>query len=359
MQIVILAFTVLALMEVWGLGAFGWLASDFGRALGGRILTIVLIVVLALVFWEIVSAFIERFLRQRSSSDGTSSARLLTLLPLIRNVVRLALAVLVTLIVLSELGIDIGPLLAGAGVVGLAIGFGAQTLVKDVITGVFILVEDAMSVGDWVDVGGVSGGVESMTIRSVKLRDLNGVVHVIPFGEIAKVTNMNREFGYALMDIGVAYREDVDEVSEVLKTIGEEIKEDETFGPLIEGDLEVFGLQNLGDSAVEIRVRLKTKPLRQWGVRREFLRRTKKRFDELGIEIPFPHQTLYFGEDKKGGAPPAHVRVEQAVQKGGKGQGGKKRSGGSSEKTQRDEPKEEEEPLEQDPDENPKPGDLM
>jgi len=356
-QILMIVLVVLALMEVWGLNAFGWLASDFGRALGGRIATIVLIVVLALVFWEVVSALIERFLRQRSTADGASSARLLTLLPLIRNVVRVALAVLVTLIILSELSIDIGPLLAGAGVVGLAIGFGAQALVKDVITGVFILLEDAMSVGDWVEVGGISGGVESMSIRSVRLRDLNGIVHVIPFGEIAKVTNMNREFGYALMDIGVAYREDVDEVSEVLKTIGEEIKEDETFGPLIEGDLEVFGLQNLGDSAVEIRVRLKTKPLRQWGVRREFLRRTKKRFDELGIEIPYPHQTIYFGEDKQGAAPPAHVRIEQAAEEARR----KKQAASSGKKSKKSgkatEKEDTGEAREQEPDEIPKPGD--
>jgi small conductance mechanosensitive channel len=356
-QIVIFGFGALALLQVWGLNIFGWLASDFGRALGGRIVTIVLIVVLALAFWEVVSALIERFLRQRSTDEGKSSARLLTLLPLIRNVVRVALAVLVALIVLSEIGIDIGPLLAGAGVVGLAIGFGAQALVKDVITGVFILLEDAMSVGDWVEVGGVTGGVESMSIRSVRLRDLNGVVHVVPFGDIAKVTNMNREFGYALMDIGVAYRENVDDVIEVLKEIGADIREDETFGPLILEDMEVFGLNNLGDSAVEIRVRLKTKPLRQWGVRREFLRRTKKRFDELGIEIPFPHQTLYFGVDKEGKAPPARVRLEEAAEKA-EAEDRKRKARKRSKAPEGREEEAAKTPAEEEPDENPKPGDI-
>jgi small conductance mechanosensitive channel len=242
--------------------------------------------------------------------------------------------------------------------VGLAIGFGAQALVKDVITGVFILLEDAIAVGDWVEVGGVMGGVESMSIRSVKLRDLNGVVHVVPFGDIASVTNMNREFGYALMDIGVAYREDVDEVIEVLKEIGAEIREDETVGPQILEDMEVFGLNNLLDSAVEIRVRMKTKPLRQWSVRREFLRRTKKRFDELGIEIPYPHQTLYFGVDKEGNAPAAHVRFEESAEKAEAEDRKRKKRKKAAQKEKVEDTESSDYAPEEESDEEPKPGDI-
>ena len=301
---------VLPILQAWGLDVFGWLASDTGRGFTGRIASIVFTLTIALVVWETVSMLIERFLKNKGGE--ADSQRLLTLLPLIRNFVRIALAVFATLIVLSELGIDIAPLLAGAGVVGLAIGFGAQTLVKDVITGIFMLVEDSIAVGDWVRIADQLGRIESMSIRTVRIRDIDGQVHSIPFGEITMVTNLNREFGIALMDIGVAYREDYDEVVKVLERVGQELYEDPAWNGDILSPLEVQGLQNLGDSAVEIRVRYRTKPVTQWKIRREFLRRVKKAFDAEGIEIPFPHQTIYFGEDKKGKAPPLHLRTAAA-----------------------------------------------
>ena len=197
---------------------------------------------------------------------------------------------------LSELGLDIAPLLAGAGIAGLAIGFGAQSLVKDVITGVFILLEDSITVGDVVNVGGHSGVVEGMTVRTVRLRDLSGNVHVVPFGEVQTVLNMTKDFAYALIEAGVAYKEDVDEVIGVLKEIGDEMCEDEEFGPMIMAPLEVMGLDSFGDSSVNIRVRMKTRPIKQWSVRREYHRRMKRVFDERGIEIPFPHRTVLFPE---------------------------------------------------------------
>lgn len=304
---VIYLLAVLPILQAWGFDVFGWLASDTGRGFTGRIASIVFTLTVALVVWETISMLIERFLKNKGSE--ADSQRLLTLLPLIRNFVRIALAVFATLIVLSELGIDIAPLLAGAGVVGLAIGFGAQTLVKDVITGIFMLVEDSIAVGDWVRISDQLGRIESMSIRTVRIRDIDGQVHTIPFGEITMVTNMNREFGIALMDIGVAYREDYDEVVKVLERVGQELYEDPDWNGDILSPLEVQGLQNLGDSAVEIRVRYRTKPVTQWKIRREFLRRVKKAFDVEGIEIPFPHQTIYFGEDKKGNAPPLHLRT--------------------------------------------------
>lgn len=304
---VIYLLAVLPILQAWGFDVFGWLASDTGRGFTGRIASIVFTLTVALVVWETISMLIERFLKNKGSE--ADSQRLLTLLPLIRNFVRIALAVFATLIVLSELGIDIAPLLAGAGVVGLAIGFGAQTLVKDVITGIFMLVEDSIAVGDWVRISDQLGRIESMSIRTVRIRDIDGQVHTIPFGEITMVTNLNREFGIALMDIGVAYREDYDEVVKVLERVGQELYEDPDWNGDILSPLEVQGLQNLGDSAVEIRVRYRTKPVTQWKIRREFLRRVKKAFDAEGIEIPFPHQTIYFGEDKKGNAPPLHLRT--------------------------------------------------
>jgi small conductance mechanosensitive channel len=216
--------------------------------------------------------------------------------------------------ILSELGLNIAPLLAGAGVVGLAIGFGAQKLVQDVINGAFILFQDLMSVGDVVRLGERAGVVEALSIRTVRLRDLAGVVHTIPFNSIEAVSNLTREFSFHVFDIGIAYREDVDEVIEIIKAVGEELQSDAEIGPLVLEPLEVFGLDQFGDSAIVIKGRIKTKPIKQWQVGRAFNRLIKRRFDENNIEIPFPHQTLYFGQDKDGSAPPAFLRLEQMLE---------------------------------------------
>ncbi|WP_425450495.1 mechanosensitive ion channel domain-containing protein [Virgifigura deserti] len=312
LEVVIYIVAALALLEVWGLEVFDWFRSEVGRRIFGSVLAIFLILAVAVALSELVGMLIERYL-QRMDGNGmvlARSARVRTLLPLLRNAFRVTLAIVVGLIVLAELGINIGPLLAAAGVAGLAIGFGAQTLVQDIITGVFILAEDSISIGDVVDLGGHSGVVEAMTIRTIRLRDLSGTVHTIPFSSVSTVQNLTKEFSYAVFTIGVAYREDVDEVIEVLKGIGAELQADEQFGPEIIGEMEVFGLDSFGDSAVNIKGRIMTRPLKQWMVAREFNRRVKRAFDEKGIEIPFPHQTLYFGEDKTGNAPPVHVRME-------------------------------------------------
>ena len=224
------------------------------------------------------------------------------------------LTLVATLMVLSELGINIAPLLAGAGVVGLAIGFGAQRLVQDVINGVFILFQDLMSVGDVVKLGDKAGVVEALSIRTVRLRDLAGVVHTIPFSAIEGVSNLTREFSFHVFDIGIAYREDVDDVVALLQQIGEELHADPETGPLILEPLELFGLDAFGDSAIVVKGRIKTRPIKQWQVGRAFNRRMKIRFDEHGIEIPFPHRTLYFGQDRDGSAPPAFVRLEPMLQ---------------------------------------------
>ena len=309
---IVVLVAALVVLDAWGLGPFDWLASESGRVLVGRLVTVVFVAGGALVAWELLSTLVERYLEERDAQGELveRGARVRTFLPLVRNVVRIVLLVLVVLVVLSEIGIDIGPLLAGAGIVGLAVSFGAQSLVKDVITGFFILLEDAISVGDVVDLGGRSGIVESMTIRSVRLRDLGGNVHTVPFGEVAAVLNMTKDFSYALMEVGIAYREDVDEVVEVLREIGDGMQADEEFGPLILEPLQVLGLDSFGASSVNIRIRLKTLPIQQWAVRREFQRRMKRVFDERGIEIPFPHQTVYFGVDKSGQAPAARFALE-------------------------------------------------
>ncbi|MBO42710.1 MAG: Mechanosensitive ion channel protein [Rhodospirillaceae bacterium] len=309
---VILTFVVFALFEVWGVELISWLFSASGKVLLSKVTTIGLIIVLALILWELACALVERYLNARDAEGNTlqRSQRARTLLPLFRNFLMLVLVVIVVLTVLSEVGINIAPLLAGAGVVGLAIGFGAQTLVKDIITGMFILIEDTISVGDVVELGSHMGLVEAMSIRSIQLRDAAGEVHRVPFSEVSSVINKTKEFSRALLDIGVSYREDVDEVIEVIRDIGMQLREDEIFAKELLDDIEVQGLQRFDDSAVIIRARFKTKPRRQWIITREFNRRLKNRFDELGIEIPYPARTLYFGEDKNGDAKPLRVAQE-------------------------------------------------
>ncbi|MCU0894855.1 MAG: mechanosensitive ion channel, partial [Rhodospirillales bacterium] len=199
---------------------------------------------------------------------------------------------MVALVALAEVGVNIGPLLAGAGIVGLAVGFGAQTLVKDIITGAFLLIEDALAVGDVVTVTGIGGVVEDLSIRSIRLRDMSGNLHTIPFSSVDTVTNMTKDFSYYLLDIAVAYREDTDEVSKVCGEIVDEMRLDPELGAFILEPLEMLGIERFAESAVILRARIKTTPIKQWLVGREFNRRMKKRFDALGIEMPFPHRTI-------------------------------------------------------------------
>ena len=305
----------IALLQAWGLDAFGWLSSEPTRVLGGTLFRVLLILGASIATWEVSNGFIQSYLEAKDGSGEVKvrSARIRTLMTVARNALLAGLSVVATLLILSELGINIAPLLAGAGVVGLAVGFGAQTLVKDIITGVFILFQDLIAVGEVVKVGDAAGLVEAVSIRNVRLRDLSGTVHTIPFSAITTISNLTKDFSYYVFDIGVAYREDLDEVMEVLRQIGTDLRSDPEFAPLILAPLEVLGVDQFADSAVIIKARIKTLPIQQWSVGREFNRRMKRRFDELGIEIPFPHQTVYFGTDKAGGAAPARVMLGPAL----------------------------------------------
>jgi moderate conductance mechanosensitive channel len=222
-----------------------------------------------------------------------------TLVGLLRSVGRVFIAIIFLFMALSALGVELGPLLAGAGVVGLAVSFGAQSLVKDVISGLFILIENQFGVGDVIRIEGVSGAVERMTLRVVMLRDVHGVVHIVPNGQITKVSNLTRTWSRVVLDVGVAYREDPDRVMAVLRELGQELWDDPLWRPLLVEPLEVPGIESFGDSAVVVRMWAKTLPLKQWDVARELRRRIKHRFDREGIEIPFPHQTFYWGEGQQ------------------------------------------------------------
>ncbi|WP_291721089.1 mechanosensitive ion channel family protein [Magnetospirillum sp. 64-120] len=282
----------------WGGGAFDFLSQGIGQRVIGSLISIGAALLFTQIIWRLVSGAIRRYL-ERTDADGNTierSRRVRTLLPLLRLVVRVVLTAMVVLIVLSELGVNIAPLLAGAGVVGIAVGFGAQKLVQDVITGIFILIEDTISLGDVVRIGSLSGVVEGMSIRALKLRDASGNLHSIPFSSVDSITNMSKDFAFAVFDVGVAYAEDVDRVIGVLEDLGAQMRADPLWADKISEPLEILGLDRFEASSVVIKARFKTKPLQQWSVMREFNKRMKKRFDADGIEIPFPQMTLWFGD---------------------------------------------------------------
>jgi small conductance mechanosensitive channel len=265
---------------------------------------------MSVIAWEITSNLVEHYLTgsDRYGTRIERSARVRTLLPLLRNAVMVVLITVVSLVVLSEIGVNIAPLLAGAGVIGLAIGFGSQTLVKDVITGLFILFEDTISVGDVVDVGGGhSGLVEAITIRTIKLRDQAGGVHSIPFSQVNSVLNLTKDFSYYVMDIRISYDDDTDRVIGVLKELGSELQQTPQFGRLILEPIEILGVDAFMENAVIVKARIKTRPIQQWTVGREFNRRMKRRFDELGIVMPLPQRTIHVRGD---GAAPAMIESQ-------------------------------------------------
>jgi small-conductance mechanosensitive channel len=247
-------------------------------------------------------------------SVATSRER--TLLTLLRNAATIALVIITLMFVLAEIGLDIAPLLASAGVLGLAIGFGAQKMVQDIITGIFIQFENAMNVGDVVTVGGVTGTVERLTIRSVSLRDLHGVFHIIPFSSVDMVSNYVKDYGYFVCDMGVAYREDVEEAKQAMLDAFAELKGDPEQASGILDELEWFGVNSFGDSAVMLRARIKCVPGRQWGIGRAYNGVLKTVFDARNIEIPFPHQTIYFGETKDGRTQSVKVDVDAPNERG-------------------------------------------
>jgi len=272
--------------------------------------SILLIVVLALVVRSIAHRMIRSFREyvQRRADDAGRGQRIETLGRTFRYITTVVIAIVAGSLILGELGISVAPILAAAGVAGIAVGFAAQSLIKDYFNGFFLLLEDQIRQGEVVSIAGIGGLVESITLRYVRLRDFDGHVHFVPNGEIKAVTNRTRDFARAVIRVGVAYREDVDEALAVMQQVGRAMREDPVFGPNLAEDIEIIGVDEWGDSAVNLVCRLKIEPpIQQWTMRREFLKRLKKAYDERGIEIPFPHLTLYPGQLKDGSAPPLHL----------------------------------------------------
>ncbi len=275
-----------------------WLGNFEHFTLLVRICAIVVFTLILILFYNWL---IERFQNAlaRGIKKEETSKRVITLSRILKSG-GFALIIFVSfLVILSELKIDIKPVLTAAGIGGIAIGFGAQSLIKDLISGFFLILENQIRVGDVVKVGNLSGVVEDIRIRVLLLRDLSGNLHIIPHGNISEVTNMTHSFSYYLFDYGIAYKEDIEKVIEVIKQVAEELSQDPNYKDDILEPVEILGLERFEDSAVVIRGRIKTKPIRQWRVGRELNLRVKKRFDELGIEIPFPHRTVYLIETTK------------------------------------------------------------
>jgi len=268
-----------------------------------RILLIMIIAWVALFAARVAMRRLEAALIDRGEKEGDipseAEKRAETLARLLRQGIVILIWLMAALVVLRELGVEIGPILASAGVAGLAIGFGAQNLVRDVISGFFMILENQVRVGDVAVVNGTGGLVERVNFRTIVLRDLSGIVHVFPNGTITTLANLTREWSAYVFDIGVAYKEDVDRVMEIMREVGRELRADEKFGHNMVADVEVFGVDAFADSAVVIKGRLRTKPIKQWDVGREYRRRLKHAFDAQGIEIPFPHRSIYFGEASK------------------------------------------------------------
>lgn len=245
---------------------------------------------------------LSAYMRSRASDDQEELKRIETLSRVSHYIATVLIFIITGMLVLSEVGISIAPILATAGVLGIAVGFGAQSLIKDYFNGFFLLLENQIRQGDVVEAGGKGGLVEEVTLRYVKMRDYDGNVHFIPNGMITTVTNMSRGFAYAVIDVGVAYREDLNQVMDLMRQVGAEMGIDPAIGSKILEPIEMAGVDKWGESAVIIRCRFKVLPLEQWGVRREFLLRLKQTFDLHDIEIPYPHLTIYPGRAKDGSA---------------------------------------------------------
>ena len=261
------------------------------------VLTVVSLHALKLVLKRSRTVILTQLQKSNAEVDVLElEKRVDTLLGVTRSASHVAIWIVVGMIVLRRIGIDIAPLLAGAGIAGLAIGFGAQELVRDIISGFFILLENQIRTGDVAVINGTGGLVERISLRTTLLRDQTGTVHVIQNGKINSLANMTKDWSGAVFNIGVAYKEDTDRVVEVMKQVAAELHADPAFAPKINEPLEVMGVDDFGDSQVTIRARFKTKPIQQWGVAREYRRRLKKAFERENIEIPFPHRTIYWGE---------------------------------------------------------------
>lgn len=276
-----------------------WLLSELP---GIVILILVVIISLRLIRFllnRVKKGLINRAVKDTSLDEVELEKRIKTLIGIVHGLLKVVIWSIFIMILLKKFNIDIGPILASAGIIGLAIGFGAQELVRDFISGFFLLLENQVRTGDVAIINGTGGLVESIALRTITLRDFSGVVHIFQNGKISSLSNMTKEWSAMVFDIGVAYKEDTEKVMNIMKKVGDELQKDPDFEEHIIEPIEVFGLDDFGDSAIVIKARIKTRPIKQWAIGREYRKRLKKAFDEQNIEIPFPHTTVYWGEEIK------------------------------------------------------------
>jgi small-conductance mechanosensitive channel len=304
LRAVLIAGAALLLAHAWGIDLVEMSGRDtlLTRLLRGALSSVVILLVADLI-WQVVKSLIDRRLSRAEalSPPGTEAAvrqaRLRTLLPIFRNVIFVVLAVVAVMMALSALGVEIGPLIAGAGIVGVAVGFGSQTLVKDVISGIFYLLDDAFRVGEYITSGSYKGTVESFGFRSVKLRHHRGPIYTVPFGVLGAVQNMSRDWVIDKLTVGVAYDSDFDKAKKLIKQIGRDLAEDPEFAPHIIEPLKMQGVEQFGDYGIQIRLKMTTKPGEQFVIRRRALALIKKAFDENGIRFAVPTVQVAGNED--------------------------------------------------------------
>ena len=313
-QTIVLLAALVVLLELMGVAVAGWVAGTMlGQRLVSSIGTIAVTLVLALVVWEGVNASLQRQVaRLTRDQHAARAARLRTLLPLLRAALISAIGAIAGLTVLSQIGINIAPLLAGAGIIGVAIGFGSQKLVQDLITGIFLLLENAMQVGDWVTVSGLSGSVENLSVRTIRLRAGDGSVHIIPFSAVTSVTNTNRGLGNAAMSVTVSFAEDTDRVGAELKAIAAGMRREQPYAAMMLSELQFWGVDKVDGAAVTLTGQIPCTDTGRWPVQREFNRRIKRRFQELGITLYNPSQSLLIAPAAGPGASEATVPADAA-----------------------------------------------
>jgi small conductance mechanosensitive channel len=284
---------VLAILRVWGLDISSLMQGPVGAVLA-ILARVALILAVSLAAVEISQLGIVSLFNGIAARAETlrRASQLRTLAPVVAGVASTSLVVVAAMMALSTIGVEIGPLIAGAGIVGLAVGFGAQTLVKDFLTGIFLIIEDTVSVGDIVRVGDSGGLVEDMSLRTIKLRDFDGTLHVFPYSEAQVIHNLTKNFSYYVFDLSISYSSNIVKALDLMKATGEALRKEPEFAPMILEPIEVVGVDQLGDSGVVLKARIKTLPVKQWTVGREYLKRIKLAFDGAGIEIPFPHLKL-------------------------------------------------------------------
>ena len=280
---------IVVLLQLWGAPAFAWfVAGGIGSHLISALATVTAAVIIAIAIWEVSHALLERQLTRAGSGGQSRSVRLLTLMPILRAALLVTIVAIVGLTTLSEIGVNIAPLLAGAGIAGIAIGFGAQHLVQDVITGIFVLFENAVQIGDNVTAAGLSGSVEQLSVRTIRLRAGDGTVHIIPFSSVTTISNTNRGIGNAAVSVTVPFHEDIDRLTAALYEIGAAMRSDDAFKAQMLGDLQIFGVDQLRPWGVTITGQIVCTDSGRWPVQREFNRRLKQRLEELEIELTAP-----------------------------------------------------------------------